>query len=156
MTKIYRIQFKEHTKTHDRTKIKVYSCATNDVPPCDIRDELSTPELHLYHPNHQLIPGNSSYNHHQPPSFSRKKTTEIIKNLPKANAPQQPPTSPEPTQSTGLDEILISELKELRKLRMDSSKTRNLKSIISIIHFTKRLEDTLYKETVNTGFTTSS
>ena len=156
MTKIYRIQFKGHTKNHSRTKIKVYSCATNDVPPCDIRDELSTPELHLYHPNHQLIPGNSSYNHHQPPSLSRKKTTEITKNLPKANTPQQPPTSPEPTQSTGLDEDLISELKELRKLRMDSSKTRNLKSIISIIHFTKRLEDIPYKEIVNTGFTTST
>ena len=156
MKKIYRIQFKEHTKTHDRTKIKVYSCATDDVPPCDIRDELSIPELHLYHPNHQLIPGNSSYNHHQPPSLSRKKTTEIIKNLPKANTPQQPPTSPEPTQSTGLDEVLISELKELRKLRMDSSKARNLKSIVSIIHFAKRLEDTLYKETENTDSTTPS
>ena len=59
-------------------------------------------------------------------------------------------------QSTGLDEVLISELKELRKLRMDSSKARNLKSIISIIHFAKRLEDTLYKETENTDFTTPS
>ena len=156
MKKIYRIQFKEHTKTHDRTKIKVYSCATDDVPPCDIRDELSIPELHLYHPNHQLIPGNSSYNHHQPPSLSRKRTTEIIKNLPKANTPQQPPTSPEPTQPRGLDEVLISELRELRKLRMDPSKARNLRSTISIIHFAKRLEDTLYKETENTDSTTPS
>ena len=130
MTKIYRIQFKGHTKNHSRTKIKVYSCATNDVPPCDIRDELSTPELHLYHPNHQLIPENSSYNHHQTPSFSREKKTEIIKNLPKANVPQQPPTSPEPTQSEGLNEDLISELEERRNLRMDSSKTRNWKVLL--------------------------
>ena len=156
MKNIYKIHFKEHTKTHGRTKIKVYSCVTNDVPPCDIRDELSTPELHLSHPNHQLIPGNSSSNCHQTPSFSREKKTEIIKNLPKANVPQQPPTSPEPTQSKGLNEDLISELEERRNLRMDSSKTRNLKSIISIIHFTKRLKDTPYTETVNTGFTTST
>ena len=156
MTKVYRVHFKRKIKNHCRTEIKVHCCTTNNVPPCDIRDELSTPELHLSHPNHQLIPGNSSYNHHQPPSFSRKKTTEIIKNLPKSNAPQQPPTSPEPTQSKGLNEDLISELEERRNLRMDSSKTRNLKSIISIIHFTKRLEDTLYKETENTDFTTSS
>ena len=156
MTKVYRVHFKRKIKNHCQTEIKVHCCTTNNVPPCDIRDELSTPELHLSHPNHQLIPGNSSYNHHQPPSFSRKKTTEIIKNLPKANAPQQPPTSPEPTQSKGLNEDLISELEERHNLRMDSSKTRNLKSIISIIHFTKRLEDTLYKETENTDFTTSS
>ena len=156
MTKIYRIHFKRKIKNHCRTEIKVHCCTTNNVPPCDIRDELSTPELHLSHPNHQLIPGNSSYNYHQTPSFSREKKTEIIKNLPKANAPQQPPTSPEPTQSKGLNEDLISELEERCNLRMDSGKTRNLKSIISIIHFTKRLEDTLYKETVNTGFTTSS
>ena len=156
MTKIYKIHFKRKIKNHCRTKIKVHCCTTNNVPPCDIRDELSTPELHLSHPNHQLIPGNSSYNYHQTPSFSREKKTEIIKNLPKANVPQQPPTSPEPTQSKGLNEDLISELEERRNLRMDSSKTRNLKSIISIIHFTKRLEDTPYTETVNTGFTTST
>ena len=156
MKKIYRIQPNEHTKTHGRTKIKVYSCVTNNVPPCDIRDELSTPELHLYHPNHQLIPGNSSYNHHQPPSFSRKKTTEIIKNLPKANAPQQPPTSPEPTQPRDLDEALISKLRELRRLKTDPSKASNLRRTISIIHFTKKLKDTPYKETENTDSTTPS
>ena len=156
MTKIYKIHFKRKIKNHCRTKIKVHCCTTNNVPPCDIRDELSTPELHLSHPNHQLIPGNSSFNCHQTPSFSWEKKTEIIKNLPKANVPQQPPTSPEPTQSKGLNEDLISELEERRNLRMDSSKTRNLKSIISIIHFTKRLEDTPYTETVNTGFTTST
>ena len=156
MTKIYRIHFKRKIKNHCRTEIKVHCCTTNNVPPCDIRDELSTPELHLSHPNHQLIPGNSSYNYHQTPSFSREKKTEIIKNLPKANVPQQPPTSPEPTQSEGLNEDLISELEERRNLRMDSSKTRNLESIISIIHCIKRLEDTPYKEAVNTGFTTST
>ena len=156
MTKIYKIHFKRKIKNHCRTKIKVHCCTTNNVPPCDIRDEFSTPELHLSHPNHQLIPGNSSFNCHQTPSFSREKKTEIIKNLPKANVPQQPPTSPEPTQSKGLNEDLISELEERRNLRMDSSKTRNLKSIISIIHFTKGLEDTLYKKTENTDFTTSS
>ena len=156
MTKVYRVHFKRKIKNYCRTEIKVHCCTTNNVPPCDIRDELSTPELHLSHQNHQLIPGNSSYNYHQTPSFSREKKTEIIKNLPKANVPKQPPTSPEPTQSEGLNIDLISELEERRNLRMDSSKTRNLKSIISIIHFTKRLEDTLYKETENTDFTTSS
>ena len=156
MTRVYRIHFKRKIKNHCRTEIKVHCCTTNNVPPCDIRDELSTPELHLSHPNHQLIPGNSSYNHHQTPSFSWEKKTEIIKNLPKANVPQQPPTSPEPTQSEGLNEDLISELEERHNLRMDSSKTRNLESIISIIHCIKRLEDTPYKEAVNTGFTTST
>ena len=100
---IYKIQIKEHTKTYDQTKIKVYTCATDSVPPLDIRDELSIPELHLYHPYHQLIPGNSFYNHHQTPSLSRKETTEITKNLPKVNTLHEPPTSPEPTQPRGLD-----------------------------------------------------
>ena len=154
--KIQKIQFKKHTKTHDRTKIKVYTCATDDVPPLDIRDELSIPELHLYHPYHQLIPGNSSYNHHQTPTLSQKGTAGITKNLPKANTPQQPPTSPEPTQPRDLDEALISELRELRRLRMDPSKASNLRSTISIIHFAKKLKDTPYKETENTKSTTPS
>ena len=94
---------KEHAKTYDHPKIKIYTCATDSVPPLDIRDELSIPELHLYHPYHQLIPGNSFYNHHQTPSLSRKETTEITKNLPKVNTPHEPSTSPEPTQPRGLD-----------------------------------------------------
>ena len=61
---IYKIQIKEHTKTHDRTKNKVYTCATDSVPLLDIRDELSISGLHLYHPYHQLIPVNFFYNHH--------------------------------------------------------------------------------------------
>ena len=156
MAKVYRVHFKRKIKNHCQTKIKVHCCTTNNVPPCDIRDEFSTPELHLSHPNHQLIPGNSSYTYHQTPSFSQEKKTGIIKNLPKANVPKQPPTSPEPTQSEGLNEGLIRELEERRNLRKDSRKTRNLESIISIIHCIKRLEDTPYKEAVNTGSTTST
>ena len=156
MSNIYKIQTKEHTKTHDQTKIMVYTCATNGEPPLDIRDEFSTPELHLHHPYHQLIPGNSFYNHHQTPPLSRRKTTKVTKNLPKANTPQELPTSPEPTQPRGLDEVLINELRELRKLKMDPSKARNLRSTISIIHFAKGLEDTLYKEAEKTDSTTPS
>ena len=55
---------KEHTKTYDQPKIKVYTCATDSVPPLDIRDELFISELHLYHPYHQLIFVNSFYNYY--------------------------------------------------------------------------------------------
>ena len=154
MTKIYRIHFRRHTKNHCRTKIKVHSCTTNNVPPCDIRDELSTPELHLSHPNHQLIPGNSSYNYHQTPSFSQEKKTGIIKNLPKAKVPKQPPTSPEPTQTEGLEEDIIRELEERHNLRKDPGKARNLENIIKILYCINRLEDSPYKEAVNTSSTT--
>ena len=59
-------------------------------------------------------------------------------------------------QNLPSSEVLISGLRELRKLRMDPSKARNLRSTISIIHFAKRLEDTLYKETEKTDSTTPS
>ena len=156
MSNIYKIQTKEHTKTYDQTKIMVYTCATNGEPPLDIRDEFSTPELHLHHPYHQLIPGNSFYNHHQTPPLSRRKTTKVTKNLPKANTPQELPTSLEPTQPRGLDEDLINELRELRKLKMNPSKARILRSTISFIHLAKRLENTHYKEAEKTDSTTPS
>ena len=156
MSNIYKIQTKEHTKTHDQTKIRVYTCATNGEPPLDIKDEFSTPELQLHHPCHQLVPGNSFYNHHQTPPLFRRQTTKKTKNLPKANTPQELPTSLEPTQPRGLDEDLINELRELRKLKMNPSKARNLRSTISIIHLAKGLENTLYKEAEKTDSTTPS
>ena len=137
------------------------------TPPLDIKDEFFAPELHIHHPCHQLVPGNSFFNYHQTPPLFRKQITKKTKNLPKANTPQQPPTSPEPTQPRGLDEVLISELRELRKLRMDPSKARNLRSTISIIHFAKdprpplllyphSLRHTLYPSTLYPSSTLST
>ena len=159
MAKVYRVHFKRKIKNHCRTKIKVHyaeetRCTTNNVPPCDIRDEFSTPELHLSHQNHQLIPGNSSYTYHKTPSFFEGKETGIIKNLPIANVPKQPPTSPEPTQTEGLEEDIIRELEERHNLRKDPGKARNLENIIKILYCINRLEDSPYKEAVNTASTT--
>ena len=156
MSNIYKIQTKEHTKTHDQTKIRVYTCATNGEPPLDIKDEFFAPELHLHHPCHQLVPGNSFFNYHQTPPLFRKQITKKTKNLPKAKTPQELPTSLEPTQPRGLDEDLINELRELRKLKMNPSKARILRSTISFIHLAKRLENTHYKEAEKTDSTTPS
>ena len=142
-----------------------------------MKDEFAAPELHLGHQNHQLIPRNFSYTYHKTPSFFQREETGIIKNLweeigiiknlPIANVPKQPPTSPEPTQTEGLEEDIIRELEEKHNLRKDPSKARNLESIIKIIYCIKgledspyycikRLEDSPYKEAVNTGSTTST
>ena len=69
---------KEHTKTYDQPKIKVYTCATDSVPPLDIRDELFISELHLYHPYHQLIFVNSFYNYYWILFFFKKEIIGII------------------------------------------------------------------------------
>ena len=75
MSKIYKTQTKEHTTTHDQSKIRIYTCATNDKPPLDLKDEFFALESHLHYLCHQLVPGNTSFNYHQTPPLSRKQTT---------------------------------------------------------------------------------
>ena len=145
MTKIvYRVFVKTKTKNHCRTRIKVHyeeTRHTNNVPPCDVKDEFSAPELHLSHQDHQLIPGNFSYTYHTTPFFFQEKETG-----------KKPPTRPEPAQTEGLDETIIREMEGKHNLRNDPGKTRNLDSIIKTLYH--RLEDFPNKEAVNTSSTT--
>ena len=152
---VYRVFVKTKTKNHCRTRIKVHyeeTRHTNNVPPYDVKDEFSAPELHLSHQDHQLIPGNFSYTYHKTPSFFQGKETGTIKNQPIANVLKQPPTRPEPTQTEGLDETIIREMEEKHNLRKDPGKTRNLDNIIKTLYH--RLEDFPNKEAVNTSSTT--
>ena len=156
MSKIYKTQTKEHTTTHDQSKIRIYTCATNDKPPLDLKDEFFALESHLHYLCHQLVPGNTSFNYHQTPPLSRKQTTKKTKDLPKAKTPQKLPTSLEPTQPRSLDKDLINELRKLRKLKMNPSKARILRNTINFIHLAKRLKNTHYKEAEKTDSTTPS
>ena len=168
MTKVYRVYVKRKIKNHCRTRIKVHYAeetrrTTNNVPPCDVKDEFSAPELHLSHHNHQLIPRNFSYTYHKTPSFFQREETGIIKNLweetgiiknlPIANVLKQPPTRPEPTQTKGLEEAIIREMEEKHNLRKDLDKTKNLDNIIRTIYRINRLEDSPYKEAMNASST---
>ena len=159
MTKVYRVYVKRKIKNHCRTRIKVHYAeetrrTTNNVPPCDVKDEFSAPELHLSHQNHQLIPRNFSYTYHKTPSFFQGEETGIIKNLPIVNVLKHPPTRPEPTQTKGLEEAIIREMEEKHNLRKDLDKTKNLDNIIRTIYRIKRLEDSPYKEAMNASSTT--
>ena len=157
-TKVHRVFFKTKIKNRCRSRIKVHHAEetrhTNIVPPCDVKDEFSAPELYLSHQNHQLIPGNFSYTYHKTPSFFQGKETGTIKNLPIANVLKQPPTRPEPTQTEGLEETIIREMEEKHNLRKDPGKTRNLDNILETLYCINRLEDFPYKEAANTSSTT--
>ena len=61
MSKIYKTQTKEHTTTHDQSKTRMYTCATNDKSLLELKDEFFALESHLHHLCHQLVPGNTSF-----------------------------------------------------------------------------------------------
>ena len=158
MTKVYRVIVRRKVKNHCRPRIKVHYAeesgrTTNGVPPCDVKDEFSAPELHLGHQNHQLIPRNFSFTYHKAPSSFQGEKTGIIKNLPIVNVLKHPTTRPEPTQTKGLEEAIIREMKEKLILRKDLEKTKNLDNIIRTIYRINRLEDSPYKEAMNASFT---
>ena len=159
MTKVYRVIVRRKVKNHCRTRIKVHhaeeSGRTMDgIQPCDVKDEFTAPELHLGHQKHQLIPGNSSFTYHKAPSSFQREKTGCIKNLPTEEVLKHLPTRPEPTQTKGLDEATIREMKEKLNLRKDLEKTKNLDNIIRTIYHIKRIEDSPYKEAMNASFTT--
>ena len=159
MTKVYRVIIRRKVKNHCRPRIKVHHAeesgqTTNGVQPCDVKDEFAAPELHLGHQNHQLIPRNSSFTYHKAPSSFQGEKTGFIKNLPTVKVLKHPPNGPKPTQTKGLEEAIIREMKEKLNLRKDLEKTKNLDNIIRTIYRIKRLEDSPYKEAMNASFTT--
>ena len=159
MKKVYRIIIRKKGKNHCRKKVQLHHAeesgrTTDSVQLCTVKDEFIDPKLHLGHQDHQLIPkGSSSTNHKAPSSFQGEKTG-FIKNLPTLKVLKHPPTGPKSTQTKGLEEAIIREMKEKLILRKDLEKTKNLDNIIRTIYRIKRIEDSPYKEAMNASFTT--